>query len=679
MLKKILVANRGEIACRVIKTARRMGIATVAVYSEADSDALHVTLADEAVAIGPAPASQSYLSMDAIIAACRAIGAEAVHPGYGFLSERAAFVEALSAAGIVFIGPNAAAIAAMGDKIESKKAAAAAGVRTVPGFLGVIESPDHAAEIAAGIGYPVMIKASAGGGGKGMRIARSAAEVQDGFARARSEAASAFGDDRVFIEKFIENPRHIEIQVLGDKHGSVIHLGERECSIQRRHQKVVEEAPSPLLDEATRAAMGAEAVTLARAVRYDSVGTVEFVVGQDRSFYFLEMNTRLQVEHPVTELVTGIDIVEQMIRIAAGERLGITQADVRLAGWAVEARIYAEDPARGFQPSTGRVVPFQPPVEETANGVTVRVDTGLREGDAVSVYYDPMIAKLITHGPTRAAAIEAQAAALDRFAIGGIRHNLAFLSTLMAMPRWQEGRLSTGLIAEEFGETIPERAPEGALACRLVAIVAANARREEVRRLARPGRNGDAAKPSARIVLLRGAEIAEWPVTTVIDGSGTATVTFADGEALAIRSDWRAPASIWSGEVGGVAMSLQITPTGEGVTLRHAGTVTMAEVWSPPAWDLARFMPKISQGQDGSRLLSPMPGVLTKLLVQVGDAVTEEQPLAVIEAMKMETVLRGAKAGRVAEIYREVGETLAVDTPILRVTETVVLARAYIR
>ncbi|HEX3983641.1 MAG TPA: acetyl-CoA carboxylase biotin carboxylase subunit [Acidisoma sp.] len=667
MFKKILIANRGEIACRIIKTARRMGIATVAVYSEADRDALHVTMADEAVPIGPAPAAQSYLSIGAIIVAARATGAEAVHPGYGFLSERAAFVAALTEADITFIGPHAAAIAAMGDKIESKKTAAAAGVRTVPGFLGVIESPGHAVEIAEGIGYPVMIKASAGGGGKGMRIARSAAEVVEGFVRARSEAASAFGDDRVFIEKFIENPRHIEIQVLGDRHGSVIHLGERECSIQRRHQKVLEEAPSPLLDEATRAAMAAQAVALARAVQYDSAGTVEFVVGQDRSFYFLEMNTRLQVEHPVTELVTGIDIVEQMIRVAAGERLTPTQADVRFTGWAVEARIYAEDPARGFQPSTGRVIPFRPPSEGSAAGVTVRVDTGLAEGDTVSVYYDPMVAKLVTHGPSRAAAIAAQAEALDRFAIGGIRHNLAFLSSLMALPRWQAGALSTGLIAEEFGETIAEAAPTGALARRIVAILAANAHRAEMRRRSRPGGDAGAEAARPRVVVLAVAESAEWPVTTT--GAGAVAVTFADGQALTVRSDWHPPAPIWFGQVGEAAMSLQITPTAEGVTLRHAGTVTQARVWAPRAWALGALMPKAAALEEGSLLRAPMPGLLTKLLVQAGDAVAEDQPLAVIEAMKMETVLRSRAAGLIAEIYAAPGETLGLDAPILKLDQ----------
>src|SRR5947209_4535611 len=473
MFTKILIANRGEIACRVIKTARRMGIATVAVYSDADKDALHVEMADEAVHIGPAPAAESYLLIDKIVAACKSTGAEAVHPGYGFLSERAAFAQALAEAAIVFIGPNPRAIEAMGDKIESKKAANAAKVSTVPGFLGVIDDADHAIRIADEIGYPVMLKASAGGGGKGMRIAHSRDEVAEGFTRAKSEAKSSFGDDRVFVQKFIVNPRHIEIQVLGDKHGHVIYLGERECSIQRRNQKVIEEAPSPLLDEETRRKMGEQAVALAKAVNYDSAGTVEFVAGQDKSFFFLEMNTRLQVEHPVTELVTGIDLVEQMIRVAAGEKLAIKQSDIKLKGWAVESRIYAEDPFRNFLPSIGRLVKYRPPAEVSKDGITVRNDTGVQEGGEISIYYDPMIAKLVTHAPSRAAAIEAQSAALDSFYVDGIRHNIPFLSALMNHPRWREGKLSTGFIAEEFPKGFSAQAPQGEIARRIAAVGAA--------------------------------------------------------------------------------------------------------------------------------------------------------------------------------------------------------------
>src|SRR5467141_3989063 len=473
MFKRILIANRGEIACRVIKTARRMGIETVAVYSEADRDALHVEMADEAVLIGPPAAAESYLVMEKIVEACRKTGAEAVHPGYGFLSEREAFPRALAKAGIVFIGPNVGAIAAMGDKIESKKAAAKADVSTVPGYLGVITDERHAVKIADAIGYPVMIKASAGGGGKGMRIAHSTSEVAEGFGLAKAEAKASFGDDRVFIEKFIVDPRHIEIQVLGDKHGNVIYLGERECSIQRRNQKVIEEAPSPLLDETTRRKMGEQAVALAKAVNYDSAGTVEFVAGQDKSFYFLEMNTRLQVEHPVTELITGIDLVEQMIRVAAGEKLALKQSDVKLNGWAVESRIYAEDPYRNFMPSIGRLVRYRPPAEAHDGGITVRNDTGVTEGGEISLYYDPMIAKLVTHAETRERAIAAQADALDAFDIEGFRHNIAFLAALMQNERWQAGKLSTAFLSEEYPAGFHPVVPDRETARVLAAVAAA--------------------------------------------------------------------------------------------------------------------------------------------------------------------------------------------------------------
>src|SRR5512134_843375 len=443
MFSKILIANRGEIACRVIATAKRMGIRTVAVYSEADRDALHVRLADEAVAIGPPPAAQSYLRIDRIVDACRATGAEAVHPGYGFLSENPRFAEALAAAGVVFIGPPAAAVAAMGDKVTSKRLATEAGVNVIPGALDVMRDADHAVEVARSVGYPVMLKASAGGGGKGMRVAHNDPECREGFARSSSEAASSFGDARVFVEKFIEQPRHIEIQVIADAHGNALWLNERECSVQRRHQKVIEESPSPFLDAATRRAMGEQAVALARAVGYASAGTVEFVVDAHRNFYSLEMNTRLQVEHPVTELVTGIDLVEQMIRVAAGEPLGLAQKDVTLTGWAVESRVYAEDPFRNFLPSIGRLVKYRPPVESSSDGITVRNDTGVQEGGEISIHYDPMIAKLVTHAPSRAAAIEAQSAALDAFYVDGIRHNIPFLSALMNHPRWRDRKLST--------------------------------------------------------------------------------------------------------------------------------------------------------------------------------------------------------------------------------------------
>ena len=538
MFNKILIANRGEIACRIIKTARRMRIKTVAVYSEADQNALHVEMADEAVAIGPPAAAQSYLVIDKILDACRETGAEAVHPGYGFLSERAAFAHALMEARVAFIGPNPRAIEAMGDKIESKKFANAAKVSTVPGHLGVIKSPEHAAEIADEIGYPVMIKASAGGGGKGMRIAHSRQEVFEGFERARSEAKSSFGDDRVFVEKFIVNPRHVEIQVLGDKHGEVIHLGERECSIQRRNQKVIEEAPSPLIDEQTRRRMGEQAVALAKAVQYDSAGTVEFVAGQDRSFYFLEMNTRLQVEHPVTELVTGVDLVEEMIRSAAGEKLRLKQADVKLKGWAVESRVYAEDPTRGFLPSTGRLVKYRPPAEGVKHGVTVRNDTGVFEGGEISIYYDPMIAKLVTHAPDRLGAIDAQATALDAFVIDGIRHNIPFLSALMQHPRWREGRLSTGFIAEEFPDGFRPLVAAGEIERRL-AVVAAHidhTLNERKRRI-----SGQLREPQqVRFELKRTVEMGESRVELEIDpkkdGIG---IVLADGYRVEVRSGWK--------------------------------------------------------------------------------------------------------------------------------------------
>ena len=547
MFKRILIANRGEIACRIIKTARKLGIETVAVYSEADKDALHVEMADTAVAIGPPPAAESYLVIEKIVAACKQSGAEAVHPGYGFLSEREAFPKALAAAGIVFIGPNPKAIAAMGDKIESKKAAAAAKVSTVPGHLGVIENDVEAVRIADDIGYPVMIKASAGGGGKGMRIARSKAEVAEGFARARSEAKSSFGDERVFMEKFITDPRHIEIQVLGDKHGNIIYLGERECSIQRRNQKVIEEAPSPLLDAATRKKMGEQAVALAKAVGYDSAGTVEFVAGQDKSFYFLEMNTRLQVEHPVTELVTGIDLVEQMIRIAAGEKLSIKQSDIKLDGWAIESRIYAEDPYRNFLPSTGRLTRYRPPQEGRANGVTVRNDTGVYEGGEISIYYDPMIAKLVTHAPNRNAAIAAQSDALDSFVVDGIRHNIPFLAALMAHPRWQAGKLSTGFIAEEFPAGFHPHAPEGEPAEVIAAVAAAidHVLGERKRRIAGQLRGRNVTRESQRAVWLGEREIK----LEVKRENDAIIVGFNHGKGAGrkLRSNWKPGDIVWNG------------------------------------------------------------------------------------------------------------------------------------
>jgi propionyl-CoA carboxylase alpha subunit len=668
MFKRILIANRGEIACRIIKTARRMGIETVAVYSDADKDALHVEMADTAVHIGPPPAAESYLVIDKIVDACRTSGAEAVHPGYGFLSEREAFPVALAKAGIVFIGPNPKAIAAMGDKIESKKAAAAAKVSTVPGHLGVIEDDAHAVKIADDIGYPVMIKASAGGGGKGMRIARSRGEVAEGFTRARSEAKSSFGDDRVFIEKFIVDPRHIEIQVLGDKHGNVIYLGERECSIQRRNQKVIEESPSPLLDAATRERMGMQAVALAKAVGYDSAGTVEFVAGQDKSFYFLEMNTRLQVEHPVTELVTGIDLVEQMIRVAAGEPLAIKQADVALNGSAVESRIYAEDPYRNFLPSTGRLVKYRPPAEATASGITVRNDTGVYEGGEISIYYDPMIAKLVTHADTRAKAIAAQAQALDAFYIDGIRHNIPFLSALMQSPRWQEGRLSTGFIAEEFPDGFAPTAPSGALGRRIAAVAAAvdNVLGERKRRIS--GQMGGRAvvRDRRRSVWLGGEEI-KLAVARESRGVGVRFIN-ETGEETAphlLISAWKPGEPVWHGTVDGEPVAVQVRPISNGFLLAHRGIETPAFVYTESESAAARLMPVKVAADTGKKLLCPMPGLVVSIAVAPGQEVKAGETLAVVEAMKMENVLRAERDGTVKAVFAKKGDSLAVDAVIL--------------
>ena len=664
MFQKILIANRGEIACRIIKTARRIGIKTVAVFSDADRDALHVEMADEAVHIGPAPAAQSYLVIEKIVDACRQTGAQAVHPGYGFLSEREAFPQALAAAGIVFIGPNPRAIAAMGDKIESKRAAAAARVSTVPGFLGVIESPDHAVSIANDIGYPVMIKASAGGGGKGMRIAYSADEVADGFARARSEAASSFGDDRVFVEKFITNPRHIEIQVLGDKHGNVVYLGERECSIQRRNQKVIEEAPSPLLDEATRWRMGEQAVALAKAVGYDSAGTVEFVAGQDRSFYFLEMNTRLQVEHPVTEMVTGLDLVEEMIRVAAGEKLRYTQDDIRLDGWSVESRIYAEDPTRNFLPSTGRLVIYRPPQEGKANGATVRNDTGVTEGGEISIFYDPMIAKLVTHAPTREQAIDAQSQALDAFAIEGIRHNIPFLSALMQHPRWREGQLSTGFIAEEFPSGFHAPAPQGEVALRIAAVAAAvdHLLNERKRGISGQMRDPKFVRFERERVVLLGDEQHEVLVEDIDRG---VAIVFRDGTSWPVVSAWRPGEPVWIGTVGGASIAVQVRPILNGIWLAHAGASAEARIYTRREAEFAALMPQKEAAGAGKQLLCPMPGLVKAVMVAPGQEVKAGEPLAIVEAMKMENVLRAERDAIIATVQAKEGDSLAVDAVIL--------------
>jgi propionyl-CoA carboxylase alpha chain len=673
MFKRILIANRGEIACRVIKTARKMGISTVAVYSDADRDALHVEMADEAVHIGPPAAAESYLVIDKIVAACRQTGAEAVHPGYGFLSEREAFPKALEAAGIVFIGPNPRAIAAMGDKIESKKAAAAAKVSTVPGHLGTIDDETHAVRIADEIGYPVMIKASAGGGGKGMRIAWSQAEVAEGYARSKSEAKSSFGDDRMFIEKFIVDPRHIEIQLLGDKHGNVIYLGERECSIQRRNQKVIEEAPSPLLDEATRKKMGEQAVALAKAVGYDSAGTVEFVAGQDRSFYFLEMNTRLQVEHPVTELITGIDLVEQMISVAAGEPLQIKQSDVKLTGWAVESRVYAEDPTRNFLPSVGRLTTYRPPEEKVENGVTVRNDTGVYEGGEISIWYDPMIAKLVTHAGTREAAIDAQGEALDAFAIEGIRHNIPFLTALMAHPRWRAGKLSTGFIAEEYKDGFQNPAPEGESAKMLSVVAVAIDHKLGSRKRQISGQlTGRAVtratsrrvwldtKEYAVDVLEEGADVPLVPN----GGESSITVRYAS-ESIALKSAWKPGEPVWSGTVNGKAVAVQVRPVPNGFQLSWRGAFAKAQVYTAAEADYARLMPVKVAADTGKTLLCPMPGLVKSIAVTEGQEIKAGETLAVVEAMKMENVLRAERDGMVKKLHAKAGDSLAVDAVIM--------------
>ncbi len=669
MFARILIANRGEIACRIIRTARAMGISPIAVYSEADSKALHVAMADEAVFIGPAPASESYLVVERIIEACRATGAEAVHPGYGFLSENAAFAEALEAAGIVFIGPPRAAIRAMGDKIESKKAAERAGVSTVPGGPGTIDDAEQATTLAREIGLPVMIKASAGGGGKGMRVAHTVDEVVEGFARARSEAKSSFGDDRLFIEKYIENPRHVEIQILGDRHGNIIHLGERECSIQRRNQKIVEEAPSPLLDAETRAEMGAQAIALAKAVDYYSAGTVEFVADQNRNFYFLEMNTRLQVEHPVTELVTGIDLVEQMIRIAANERLHIEQSDVRLAGWAVESRIYAEDPYRNFLPSIGRIIRYEAPEEgPRPGGTTVRMDTGVQEGGEIAVHYDPMIAKLVTHGRDRPAAVAQMGRALDAFHISGIQHNIPFLSALMEHPRWQEGRLSTGFIAEEYPDGFHGRAVDDAMARLMAAVAAAVDHVGNLRRQAITGQlaSGGYGFPAQRVVRFDGREIrlritGEIPDFTVTFTSESTGVD----ETLNLHSHWVPGRPVWSGTVSGSPIHVQLRPTLTGFELAHRGMAVSADVFTLREAELAALMPEKVPPDTSRMLLCPMPGLVVSIAVGEGQDVKAGETLAVIEAMKMENVLRAERDVVIARVNAQPGDSLAVDAVIM--------------
>jgi propionyl-CoA carboxylase alpha chain len=658
VFNKILIANRGEIACRVIKTARRMGIQTVAVYSTADKDALHVALADEAVCIGPPPSAESYLVIDNLVDACQKTGAEVVHPGYGFLSENAAFAERLQQARIVFIGPGTQALTSMGDKITSKRLAREAGVNTVPGYTEVIPNAQMAASVARDVGYPVMLKASAGGGGKGMRIAHNDDECREGFDRATNEAQASFGDNRVFLEKYIEQPRHIEIQVLGDQHGNVIYLGERECSLQRRHQKVIEESPSPLLDEATRRAMGGQAIALARAVEYCSAGTVEFIVDQSKNFYFLEMNTRLQVEHPVTELVTNLDLVELMIRVAAGEHLPLAQDDVQLRGWAIESRIYAEDPFRNFLPSVGRLVRYMPP-NESAN---VRVDTGVYEGGEVSIYYDPMIAKLITHAGDRDQAIAHMRTALNEFYIRGVAHNIGFLGALVDHPRFHAGELSTNLIGEEYpnGFNAEDVVHDDPLL--LVATCGAIHRsyRERAAKISGQLEGYEPLVESDWVVLLGDDKY----LITVRPTEGGYDVIHED-QTYRVETNWQFGQPLFRGRINGEEVCVQVERRHLIYRLFHWGTQVDVRVLSARAAELLARMPEKPPPDTSKFLLSPMPGLLARIVVAAGEDVKTGQDLAVVEAMKMENVLRAEREAKVARVLVGVGDTLSVDQPIL--------------
>jgi propionyl-CoA carboxylase alpha chain len=658
MFEKILIANRGEIACRVIKSAQKMGIKTVAVFSDADRDALHVQLADEAVHIGPPPSAQSYLLKDVIIKACQDTGAQAVHPGYGFLSENSEFSEALAAAGIVFIGPNTRAIEAMGDKITSKKLADEAGVNTIPGFPDALRDGDHAVEVAKDIGYPVMLKATAGGGGKGMRVARNDDECRDGFERAANEARSSFGNDQILVEKFIEEPRHIEIQVIGDSHGNVIHLNERECSLQRRHQKVIEEAPSPFLDEATREAMGSQAVALAQAVDYQSAGTVEFIVDKNRNFYFLEMNTRLQVEHPVTEFITGLDLVELMIRVANGEKLPVSQSDVGINGWAIESRVYAEDPSRGFLPSTGRLVYYRPP--EDADHV--RVDTGVYEGGEISMFYDPMIAKLITYGVDREEARARMCTALDRFLIRGVSSNLSFVAALMRHPRFIDGDMSTNMIGEEYPDGFdPLDTPMDDPAI-IVSVAGFMMRKHRDRAALIHGQlSGHEREVGEDWVAVINGEHS--PIKVVPAESGFDVTV--NGEIQAVRSDWKFGQQMFNGTINGNEVFVQVERDDQVYRLHHGGLQADVGIYSPRAAELLRHMPEKVAPDMSKYLMSPMPGLLVSLSVDAGDEVSAGEQLAVIEAMKMENALHAERDGVVAKINYEIGASLAVGDKIL--------------
>ena len=670
MFNRILIANRGEIACRIMRTARRLGIETVAVYSEADAGAMHTRLADIAVPIGPAPAAESYLDMKTLVAVAREVRAQAVHPGFGFLAENAGFARALARAKIAFIGPGLKAIAVMGDKIESKKIAELAGVNTVPGYTGTVAGAGRAAKIAARIGYPVMVKAAAGGGGKGMRVVASADALEEAVTSAMREAKSSFGDSRIFIEKFIEEPRHIEIQVLGDSFGNLIHLGERECSIQRRHQKVIEEAPSPFLDDEMRGAMGAQAVSLAKAVNYRSAGTVEFIVDRERNFYFLEMNTRLQVEHPVTEAITGIDLVEEMIRIAAGEKLRLAQKDVEFDGWAIEARLYAEDPARGFVPSTGRLSRYRAPESAGAArfeaGSDIRLDTGVEEGDEISMHYDPMIAKLVTRGRDRGAAISEMRAALDGMEIEGPANNRVFLAAIMARPRFAEGRINTAFIEDEFPDGYDGAAEVSDAHAELFAAVAACAARRDADRgrRATDGLRSPAGREGAAeidlVVVMGDAQHA-----LRIGPSGDGYDIRLNGRRLRIDSDWRPGERLFRGVIDNRVFCVQIAGDSTGYRLSHDGAEAVAAVMSPRVAELARLMPEKISPDMSRYLLSPMPGLLLSVSVKQGQTVKTGEALAVVEAMKMENVLRAERDGRIATLHAATGDSLAVDQAIL--------------
>ena len=658
MFDKILIANRGEIACRVIKSAQNMGIKTVAVYSDADRNALHVQMADEAVNIGPPPSAQSYLCGDKISQACLDTGAQAVHPGYGFLSENSEFCETLAAAGIVFIGPKTRAIQAMGDKITSKRLADEAGVNTIPGFADVLRDGDHAVEIANKLGYPVMLKATAGGGGKGMRVAYNDDECREGFERASNEARTGFGDDRMFAEKFIEEPRHIEIQIIADSQGNVVYLNERECSLQRRHQKVIEEAPSPFLDGATRKKMGEQAVALAQAVEYQSAGTVEFIVDSKRNFYFLEMNTRLQVEHPITELITGVDLVELMIRVANGEPLPIQQADVGINGWAIESRVYAEDPFRNFLPSIGRLVYYRPPQEDKH----VRVDTGVFEGGEVSMYYDPMIAKLVTHGENRNEAIAHMRSALDRFLIRGVTSNISFLSSLMAHPRFVEGNMSTNMIGEEYADSFhPADVPHDDPSI-FVSVAASMIRgyRDRAAQIDGQLSGHERRVPNEWVILMNGNQ---HPVL-VVSADGGFDVQY-NGETYAVRSDWEFGQPLFSGSINGEEIFVQVERREQTYRLFHNGSQANVKVVTPKVAELLKFMP-VKEPPDMSKyLISPMPGLLVSLAVKEGQAVNAGDELAVLEAMKMENTLLAERDCVVAKVNFEAGASLAVDDKIM--------------